>query len=372
MIAKIASSVPYMVSVGNHEYDHSANCNNGGADVSGVGVNGYHPIWGNMGDDSNGECGASTYYRFNASTNGNSIFWYSFDYNMVHFVMLSSEHNYSANAPGRIWLENDLRNVDREQSPWLIVNIHRPLYESEDYAGDTTVSQHLVTLLEPNLLEYEVDLVLGGHYHSYERTCALKEGQCVENGGIVHLTFGAAGIGLDTAGYRGEEWSLFRDHIHWGFGRFYVNYTSLTAEFVALKDGDNIIDSVTLTKSAKPTSNDTYDPTSRPIAIPPIAGTPGKGDSRYSQFSNSANMGIILAACFLVICAVSIGCAMLQRLRRLTNAIQVGLRSFRIPILKYPFSSFFIHFHMFSYVIQRFPTYEIVFQCTNTKTRQPL
>ena len=110
-------------------------------------------IWGNMGDDSNGECGAPTYYRFNASTNGNSIFWYSFDFNMVHFVMLSSEHNYSANAPGRVWLESDLKNVDRTETPWLIVNIHRPLYESEDYADDTMVSNHLVTILESTLMD---------------------------------------------------------------------------------------------------------------------------------------------------------------------------------------------------------------------------
>ena len=248
MIAKIASSVPYMVSVGNHEYDHSANCNNGGADVSGVGANGYHPIWGNQGDDSNGECGAPTYYRFDAPTNGNSIFWYSFDYNMVHFIMLSSEHNYSANAPGRIWLENDLKNVDRKQTPWLIVNIHRPLYESEDYPGDTKVSQHFVTLLEPLFLKYGVDMVLAGHYHAYERTCALSDYQCVDEGkgGIVHMTIGTGGYSLDQASFRDEKWSVIRSEENWGFGRFYVNSSTLVADFVA--NGVGVRDSVVLNK----------------------------------------------------------------------------------------------------------------------------
>ena len=33
--------------------------------------------WGNFGDDSGGECGAPTYFRYNISLgNGNSIFWY--------------------------------------------------------------------------------------------------------------------------------------------------------------------------------------------------------------------------------------------------------------------------------------------------------
>merc|ERR550532_2302965 len=110
-----------MIAVGNHEYAHKENCNNGGADVSGDGANGYEPLWKtymeDSGDDTNGECGAPTYYRFDAPTNGNSIFWYSFNWNMVHFVMLSSEHNYSANAPGRVWLESDLKNVDRTETP---------------------------------------------------------------------------------------------------------------------------------------------------------------------------------------------------------------------------------------------------------------
>ena len=248
MIASVASSVPYMVSIGNHEYDHTADCNNGGADVSGVGGDGYHPIWGNEGDDSNGECGAPTYYRFNASLNGNSIFWYSFDYNSAHFIMLSSEHNYSTNAPGYEWLLNDLKSVNKKVTPWIIINIHRPLYESEIFPSDNEVSAYLVMLLEPMFYEYKVDIVLAGHYHAYERTCAILNYTCVgtENGGITHLTIGTGGISLDNALYQDVEWSIFRDEIDWGFGRFYVNYTTLIADFVTNDLG--VIDSVTLTK----------------------------------------------------------------------------------------------------------------------------
>ena len=157
MVSKIASSVPYMIGVGNHEYCHTADSNSGGADLSGDGANGYHRVLSNQNDDSNGECAAPTFYRFNVSTNGNSIFWYSFNYNMVHFVVLSSEHNFSANAAGGLWLENDLKKVDRERTPWLIVNIHRPLYESEDYPGDTAASGELLEWLEPTFLKYRVD-----------------------------------------------------------------------------------------------------------------------------------------------------------------------------------------------------------------------
>jgi len=248
MISKIASSVPYMVGVGNHEYDHSADCNNGGADVSGVGADGYHPVWGNMGDDSNGECGAPTYYRFNASTNGNSIFWYSFDFNMVHFIVLSSEHDYSASSPGRQWLENDLKNVDRKKTPWLIVNIHRPFYESEVDPDNNLVAHNLVRLLEPTLLQNGVDMVLAGHYHSYQRTCRVNNYKCVDQDtpGIVHMTIGTGGIGLDESGYRPVPWSEFWNRKDWGFGRFYVNDSTLIAEFVTNDIG--VVDSVVLHK----------------------------------------------------------------------------------------------------------------------------
>lgn len=195
-----------------------------------------------------GECGAPTYYRFNASTNGNSVFWYSMDYNAMHFVMLSSEHNYSATAPGFSWLSADLAAVDREKTPWVLVGIHRPLYESEYYAGDNEVSAHLVSLLEPTLVRYGVDMVLGGHYHGYERTCAVVGGQCVGagQGGIVHVTIGTGGIGLDNALYNDVDWSEFRDEVDWGFGRFYVNATTLVAEFVTNEIG--VVDKVVLRK----------------------------------------------------------------------------------------------------------------------------
>jgi hypothetical protein len=64
MVSRFASSVPLMVGVGNHEYDHMEG---GGIsrDPSGViTAGGYNPEWGNYGTDSNGECGVPTSKRF--------------------------------------------------------------------------------------------------------------------------------------------------------------------------------------------------------------------------------------------------------------------------------------------------------------------
>jgi hypothetical protein len=36
---------------------------------------GFHPPWGNFGDDSSGECGVPLFNRFKMPDNGNSLFW---------------------------------------------------------------------------------------------------------------------------------------------------------------------------------------------------------------------------------------------------------------------------------------------------------
>lgn len=137
--------------------------------------------------------------------------------------MISSEHDPSPGAPLGDWLAADLAAVDRSVTPWLLVGIHRPIVETEMYPSDyavgaptalylslplsigtlspvpssPTTAAGLRAILEPLLLRYSVDAVLAGHYHSFQRSCAMAALQCVPEGGIVHYTTGAAGAGLD-------------------------------------------------------------------------------------------------------------------------------------------------------------------------------
>ena len=65
--------VPYMVGIGNHEYDHLTG---GEKDPSGApGDSGFHPPWFNGGTDSGGECGLPMFKRFHMPDNGHSIWW---------------------------------------------------------------------------------------------------------------------------------------------------------------------------------------------------------------------------------------------------------------------------------------------------------
>ena len=125
-------SIPYMTTVGNHEMDYRGNP--GHADPSGEPA--WHPqdepdpeAWGNMNDDSCGECGVPTAARFDGTGNGNGLFWYSFDEGGVHVVFISSENDWRVGSPQYEWLKQDLAGVNRTVTPWIVVNSHRMMYD---------------------------------------------------------------------------------------------------------------------------------------------------------------------------------------------------------------------------------------------------
>jgi len=99
--------------------------------------------------------------------------YYSFDFRNVHFVMLDSE-DYAATpaalAPMIAWLQSDLAAVSGTQ--WVVAAWHRPpytrglLHNSDTETNEVNMRQTLLPVLEG----LGVDLVLGGHSHSYERS----------------------------------------------------------------------------------------------------------------------------------------------------------------------------------------------------------
>jgi hypothetical protein len=242
MIESFATHVPIMVGVGNHEYDHLIG-GSGGKDPSGVEEDhGFMPEWGNFGSDSGGECGVPTSQRFTmpVSNNSNGVFWYSHELASIHTVMLSSEHNMTKGSPQYEWFVADLKKVNRTLTPWLIVELHRPLYQSEFFWSNNAVGVAMRYEIEDVLQEYKVDLVLAGHYHSYLRTCdGLYRSKC-NNGGPMHICVGSAGAHLDMALLYPQQWTEVFIEQEWGYGRITVqNASALHYEFVkAGADGD--------------------------------------------------------------------------------------------------------------------------------------
>ena len=99
--------------------------------------------------DSGGECGIPYDRRFNMPgpelkskdfLTGSRNIYHSVNVGMVHFIMLSSEHNMTKGSEQYIWLENDLKSVDRKVHPWIVFGQHRPYY------GTTIVRVHNKTV----------------------------------------------------------------------------------------------------------------------------------------------------------------------------------------------------------------------------------
>lgn len=93
---------------------------------------------------------------------------YSFDYGNVHIVCLdANDYIDPLNSVLVEWLRNDLT---RTKADWKIVAFHQPGFNSSKAHYD----YQLMRLLSPVLEQLQVDLVLNGHVHNYQRTMPLK------------------------------------------------------------------------------------------------------------------------------------------------------------------------------------------------------
>eukprot|EP00981_Chlorochromonas_danica_P002541 scaffold487_cov178-Ochromonas_danica.AAC.29 len=109
----------------------------------------------------------------NNALGSNGNFWYSFTYGNVEWISLSSEHSLDEGSDQRNFFINALEaaQANRVNVPWIVVSLHKPFYCSVDG------SPSFASLLEPLLLQYDVDLTITGHMHAYERIHPVENGQ---------------------------------------------------------------------------------------------------------------------------------------------------------------------------------------------------
>ncbi|HSC39271.1 MAG TPA: metallophosphoesterase family protein, partial [Chitinophagaceae bacterium] len=150
---------------GNHEYDN---------DPKGVeGLRGTHeiPYYDIFSLPTDAECGG---------TPSGTEHYYSFDYGNIHFIMLDSygyDGNkllYDSTGPQGLWLKADLAAWSGKRK-WIIVCLHHPPYthgthDSEKEGDLIAIRQHVTPILE----RYNVDVVLAGHSHVYERSFLIQ------------------------------------------------------------------------------------------------------------------------------------------------------------------------------------------------------
>lgn len=182
MMSPVTGSALYLTTVGNHESDwySSASAFNN--------------------SDSGGECGVVTtrLYPMPAPARTNTP-WWSYEVGLMHFVGISTEHSFVVGSEQYLWLEADLKAVDRTVTPWVVFGGHRAMYLNSNYGGGTTsdiaLMDALILNLEPLLWKYRVNLGFYGHNHVVQRHSAVLNRTVVqastevvdEQGQVVHF-----------------------------------------------------------------------------------------------------------------------------------------------------------------------------------------
>lgn len=105
--------------------------------------------------------------------------FYSFDYGDVHFLSLNSEvFDYTFSYAGinrmKQWIQNDLQQNTRK---FTIAYFHQPPYSKGSHDSDDAYEMVMKAMREkviPMLEDFDVDLIVCGHSHVFERSYLLK------------------------------------------------------------------------------------------------------------------------------------------------------------------------------------------------------
>jgi hypothetical protein len=213
MIEPMASSRPWMPLIGNHEIESQL-------DVTGTGES-----WGDWGYDP-------FRTRFALPSNGHADLqncFYAFRYAGVQFLMLDNNDVNAEIKPNigytdgrqRAWVEATLRRARRDPDiDFIVVGMHQCAFSSSTKHGsDPGVQEAWFDLFR----EHQVDLVLSGHDHVYERTHAMDHGEIAGEGspyrtdqGTIYVTCGNGGAVQEVFRPDQPGWSAFRQDLKVG------------------------------------------------------------------------------------------------------------------------------------------------------------
>jgi hypothetical protein len=241
-IEPFASTIPYMVSVGNHEAEcHSPACliERKKYAIPLSNFSAYNSRW--------------RMPSLESHSSGLNM-WYSFPYSSLHMVSINTETDFPGAGEehygefGKLpsggfgregeylnWLENDLKTAAESRrltgSPkWIIAVGHRPRDD---------IPEHL-KLFE----KYEVDIYFCGHTHSYKRLEKVN--------GVTYIVVGGAGNDETDISFPNKKTTQTQKEVVFATSRPAIGVltVNITHLFWELLDGltHNILDNLTLLK----------------------------------------------------------------------------------------------------------------------------
>lgn len=209
MIEPMASHIPWMPAIGNHEIETQLAALTGG------------------GTDSWGDWGYDPYRtRFALPANGHDRFancFYAFRYAGVHFISIDNNDVNDEIAPNkgytggrqRTFVAKELEKARQDPAvDFIVVLMHQCAFSSSSKHGsDEGVRRAWGELFA----KHSVDLVLQGHDHVYERTNVMKRTEVVGSEGPYDIDVGTVYVTCGNGGAVQEPfmperplWSAFR------------------------------------------------------------------------------------------------------------------------------------------------------------------
>jgi 3',5'-cyclic AMP phosphodiesterase CpdA len=178
---------------------------------------------------------------------------YSFDWAGVHIVALDTFSEREIPAGEAAWLAADLADSD---ASWKVVFLHEPPWSSNAAHGSSIRVQEAFGRI---FAEHNVTLVLSGHDHSYERTHPID--------GVTYIVSGGGGEGLYKEWEDEPGWSAYRD------AKYHVTVLDIYPDRIEGRtegtSGDSLADSFTLFANGTTTSTAHAPPTASVPALAP-------------------------------------------------------------------------------------------------------
>ncbi|MBA3430893.1 MAG: metallophosphoesterase [Actinobacteria bacterium] len=183
-----------------------------------------HPAIGNH-EYISGTTGYARYFGAAARGPGGTPFYYSYDIDDWHFIVLNSNcerlprgkgsNGCAEGSPQNMWLERDLAAHDEECS---VVYAHHSRFPAGNDKGIEQMAD-----MWTDLYRARVDVYLNGHGHSYERFARRDAKGDFADEGIRQFAVGTGGVNL--AHFKAHRWTRT------------MNYSDFGVLYLTLRDG---------------------------------------------------------------------------------------------------------------------------------------
>jgi hypothetical protein len=211
--------------------------------------------------------------------------YYSFDYQNVHFTVMSDYVPDEIGSEQYRFVQNDLAKAAADPNiDWIVVPHHSQKYAStKNY--DIPEEREWNNIYHPLFEQYNVDLVLQGHQHNYQRTYPIQynsdtpinpiitdrnENTYTNPEGPIYLTVGTGGAALHSLNGNKAPYIITAQDEVYGFLNIDITAnnggTTLVGTFYSNDDGaGEITDQFTISKSGAEDSSLLPPPPDLPI-----------------------------------------------------------------------------------------------------------